>query len=96
MNLRGIADGAFGIGAGTTGSIEGGDINAIADRHVLDVRTDRLDLSRAVRSGYVRERRLDRMRAGANVGVDRIDAGRTAAHDDLERTWLRIRSLLEP
>ena len=58
-------------------------VYAIASSHFLDSLADRFNSTGAIRSGSVRERRLQGVCAGAHVGVIGIDPCRMNAHQHL-------------
>ncbi len=69
-------------------------VDAVAGSHALHVGADRFDLAGRVRARDVGQRGQARVRAGADVRVDRVDAGRADAHEHLRRPGLRDRERL--
>ncbi len=93
------ADGVLGVRASVVADrvLGGGavDKHAIADSDLLYARTNGFDFAARVRSGNERQRGLARVRAAADVDIDRIDADGSQANHDLIRTRLRVRYVLE-
>ena len=79
------------------GVLRGGavDEHAIADRDVLDVRANGFDFAARVGTGNERQGGLARVRAAADVDVDRIDADGSKPNHDLIGPRLRIGDVLE-
>ena len=67
----------------------------LAGFEARDLRSSRFDHSRGIHAGRVRQRRLERVRAAADVSLDRVHAGGANAHNDLARAGLGIRNILE-
>src|SRR5207245_3363778 len=97
MKLRRRADRALGVGAGASRLVpESRDVDAVAWRETRDVRTDRLDVAGTIGSWNIRQRRLARVRAAANVHIDGIHARGADANEDLRRSRRRIGNVFEP
>jgi hypothetical protein len=71
------------------------DEHAIADGHVLDVRTDGFDFAARIGSGNERQGGLARICAAADVDIDRIDADGSQPNHHLIGIRHRIGDVLE-
>ena len=72
-----------------------GEVDAIADREAGHAVADRVDDAGAVAARRVGQRRLDRVGAGADVGLDRVHAGGVDPDPHLARSGPRIGHLGE-
>src|SRR5919197_5071603 len=96
MQLGRTARRFFRVRAGARGRVSRPrDVHVIADGEPLHVGADAFDFAGAVKSRRVRQRRFARIRAGMHVRVDRVDAGRTDAHDDISGAGPWIRNVFE-
>src|SRR5262245_52653692 len=94
MQMRRSTDHALGVRADARGGVaDTCDVHAIASRETGDIGADRLDFTGAVLPRRVRERWLPRVRSGVHVGIDRVDASGSDAHQQLTGSWFRIRNL---
>ncbi len=74
---------------------ERGDIHAIAGPHATHCLTDLLDDAGCVGARCVRQLRLARVRAGADIRVNRIHSGRRDTNAHVGRPRLRRRNVLD-
>ena len=96
VQLRWTAARALGVGSGAgDGVADAADVHAIAGLDSRHVRADRFDLAGAVLAGRVRQHRLARVEAGAEVGVDWVDAGGAHTHHDLAGSRRRIGNIFQ-
>ncbi len=91
MHLRRFAQSHRGVRA----RYRAGRVNPVANFQVGHTSADRFDNSRCVSAGSIGQRRLSRISARADVGLDWIDSGSPDTHQNLARAGGEMRHFLQ-
>ena len=96
MEVRGTCDGELGVRARARGlAAIAAEVHAIPRGEPIHAAAGRDDFAGAVEARDVRGRRLSRVRAGADVAVDRVDSRGADPDQDLAVARLGIRHFFE-